>query len=130
MNLESDYNNYLEEIRKEPKLPEIKLILADKLYEDDYEGIAKLVRWFAKYNKWFGFKNKIYDDPSWVKGFYFCVGREHAHGIPRFIFNFISDNMKKAISNRFYIDFINFTNELLFLEELAKVIQQQKDFFI
>lgn len=52
MDLKTDYNNYLEEIRKEPEKEDVKLILADKLDEDGFNNVAKMVRWFAKRNKW------------------------------------------------------------------------------
>lgn len=67
MNLRTNYNNFLEEIAKEPTKPEIKLILADKLEEDGYEHLAKVIRWFAKKGKW----PKIKKD-RWTS--YYCLG--------------------------------------------------------
>lgn len=66
MLLRSNYDSYLEEIRKEPDKADIKLILADRLDEDGFENVAKMIRWFAKYKKWF------LVDKATIYLFYYC----------------------------------------------------------
>lgn len=126
MNLKEDYNSYLEEIRKESTKSDIKLILADKLSEDGFEGVARIVRWFEKRHKWPGFINQnlltlchdkddsktdnlTYNELSWINSAFHSKNKN---------FRQYSDY---TIYFSIYID-----NELLFFKELAESLDDLK----
>lgn len=120
MNLESDYSNYLEEIRKAPKKSDIKLILADKLIEDGYSGMSRLVQWLAKKEKWPGICNEFTRDYEQVIINGYDDG--DVNSLSKVEYSIIHLLMNGEISGgKFY-----FKNELKFLEKLANSIDLLK----